>query len=182
VAHFVSQYGIGVVVVLVFLEAAGGAIVPGETAFIVASALAADGHGDIVRIVVATAASAIVGTVAAYAFGRLRGHTLVSARPWFQRSEAYFRAHGSAALFFGRFVPVLRTTLGWMAGISGIGMARFLLWSVLGCVTWACAVGVAAYYLGEAVLREAAVGIGVVAAIVAALAGMRLLRRRPERA
>lgn len=176
-----SQYGIGVVVALVFLEAAGGAIVPGETAFIIASALAADGHGHIVRIVVATAAASIAGAVAAYAFARVRG--FASPRPWFRRSEEYFRAHGAAALFLGRFVPVLRTTLGWMAGLSGLGTARFLLWTVAGCVTWACAVGVASYYVGEAVVRDAAAGVGVVAAIVLALAAAHILRRRrPERA
>ena len=176
-----SQYGIGVVVALVFLEAAGGAIVPGETAFIIASALAADGHGHIVRIVVATAAASIAGAVAAYAFARVRGFD--SPRPWFRRSEEYFRAHGAAALFLGRFVPVLRTTLGWMAGLSGLGTARFLLWTVAGCVTWACAVGVASYYVGEAVVRDAAVGVGVLGAVVVALAAAQILRRRrPERA
>ncbi len=176
-----SQYGIGVVVALVFLEAAGGAIVPGETAFIIASALAADGHGHIVRIVVATAAASIAGAVAAYAFARVRGFD--SPRPWFRRSEEYFRAHGAAALFLGRFVPVLRTTLGWMAGLSGVRTARFLLWTVAGCVTWACAVGVASYYVGEAVVRDAAVGVGVVAAIVVALVAVQIVRRRrPERA
>jgi membrane-associated protein len=181
VAHFVSQYGIGVVVALVFLEAAGGAIVPGETAFIVASALAADGHGHIVRIVVATAAASIAGAVAAYAFARVRSFD--SARPWFRRSEEYFRAHGAVALFLGRFVPVLRTTLGWMAGLSGVGAARFLLWTVAGCVSWACAVGVASYYVGEAVVRDAAVGVGVGAALLVALAAVHILRRRrPERA
>jgi membrane-associated protein len=181
VTHFVSQYGIGVVVALVFLEAAGGAIVPGETAFIVASALAADGHGAIVRIVTAAAAASIAGTIAAYAFARVHGFD--SPRPWFRRSEAFFRARGAAALFLGRFVPVLRTTLGWMAGLSGVGAGRFLLWTVAGCVTWACAVGAAAYYLGEAVVRGAAVGIGVVAAVATVLVGLQLLRRRrPERA
>jgi membrane-associated protein len=181
VAHFVSQYGIGVVVALVFLEAAGGAIVPGETAFVIASALAADGHGHIVRIVVATAVASIAGAVAAYTFARVRGFD--SPRPWFRRSEEYFRAHGATALFLGRFVPVLRTTLGWMAGLSGLGTARFLLWTVAGCVTWACAVGAASYYVGEAVVRDAAVGIGAIAALVLALAAVQILRRRrPERA
>ena len=179
-AHFVAHYGLGVVIALVFLEAAGGLVVPGETAFIVASALASDGHGDIVHIVVATAASAIAGTVAAYVFGRTR--SLTSTRPWFERSEAFFRAHGATALFLGRFVPVLRTTLGWMAGLSGIRTARFLVWTIAGCVVWAVSVGAAAYYVGEAVVRDASVGVGVVAAGVVALVAIQVLRRRVQRA
>jgi hypothetical protein len=46
VTHVVSQHGLWLVVPLVFLEAAGGPFVPGETAFVVA--LAARGHGNIV--------------------------------------------------------------------------------------------------------------------------------------
>jgi membrane-associated protein len=180
VAHFVAHYGLGVVIALVFLEAAGGLVVPGETAFIVASALASDGHGDIVHIVVATAASAIAGTVVAYVFGRTR--SLTSTRPWFERSEAFFRAHGATALFLGRFVPVLRTTLGWMAGLSGIRTARFLVWTIAGCLVWAVSIGAAAYYVGEAVVRDASVGVAVVAAVVVALVGIQVLRRRVQRA
>jgi membrane-associated protein len=182
VTHFVSHYGLGVVVALVFLEAAGGAVVPGETAFIVSSALAADGHGDIVHIVVATAASAVAGAVTAYAFTRTRGRAFAAGHRWLQRSEAFFRSHGAAALFLGRFVPVLRTTLGWMAGLSRISPARFLLWTIAGCVAWACAVGFAAYYVGEAVVRNAAVGVAALAAAAVAVFGLHLLRRRVERA
>jgi membrane protein DedA with SNARE-associated domain len=48
VTHFVSHYGLWLVVPLGFLEAAGGPFAPGETAFVVAAALAARGHGNIV--------------------------------------------------------------------------------------------------------------------------------------
>jgi membrane-associated protein len=181
VTHFVTQYGLGVVSGLVFLEAVGGFFVPGESAFIVASALASQGHGNVVWIIVASAAAAVAGTVVAYVGGRTRGG-IVSARPWLRRSDAVFRAHGAKALFFGRFVPVLRTTLGWMAGACGIQKGRFLLWSVAGCVTWACVVGTASYYLGEAVVHDAAVGAAAVIAVLLAFFALHRLRRRLERA
>jgi membrane-associated protein len=181
VTHFVTQYGLGVVAGLVFLEAVGGFFVPGETAFIVASALASQRHGNIVWIIVATVAASIAGTVVAYVGGRTRGG-IVSTRPWLRRSDTVFREHGAKALFFGRFIPVLRTTLGWMAGACGIERRRFLVWTVAGCVTWACAVGTASYYLGEAVVHDAGVGAAAVIVVLLAFVALHRLRRRLEHA
>ena len=50
--HFVSHYGLWVVFVVVFLEVAGLPFIPGETALIAAAALASQGHGSIVWIIV----------------------------------------------------------------------------------------------------------------------------------
>lgn len=44
VTHFVSNYGLWAVLALMLPETAGGPFVPGETPFIVASALASEGH------------------------------------------------------------------------------------------------------------------------------------------
>jgi len=194
VTHFVSTYGLWVVAALVLLEAAGGPVVPGETAFVVAAALASQGHGDIVSIVAVTVAAAVAGTVSAYVVGRVWGRDLLSRWPWFERltrpglerAAGFFERHGAKALFLGRFVPFLRTTLGWMAGVARMPLRRFLVWSVAGTVTWACAIGAASYYLGRAVVdaveRDAAIGAVVVAALLAALAAMHVLRRRWQRA
>jgi membrane-associated protein len=194
VTHFVSSYGLWVVAFLVFLEAAGGPVVPGETAFIVAAALASQGHGDVVAIVAVTIASAVGGAVAAYAIGRARGRELLATWPWFERltrpglerSDEFFRRHGAKALVLGRFVPFLRTTLGWMAGVAHMPFRRFLVWTVAGTVTWGCVVGVASYYLGQAVVdaiqRDAAIGLGLVGALALALVGAHVIRRRWQRA
>ena len=176
-----TQYGLGVVAGLVFLEAVGGFFVPGESAFIVASALASQGHGNVVWIIVATAAAAVAGTGVAYVLGRTHGG-IVSARPWLRRSDAVFQSHGAKALFFGRFIPVLRTTLGWMAGACGIQTRRFLVWTAAGCVAWACVVGTASYYLGEAVVHDAGLGAAAVIAVLIVFVALHRLRRRLEHA
>jgi membrane-associated protein len=192
VTHVVSHYGLWVVPALVFLEAAGGPFVPGETAFVVAAALASQGHGRIEWIIAVTVASAAVGTTAAYAVGRSRGRALPAAWPWFERrtrsglerSQSFLQRNGAKALFVGRFVPILRATLGWMAGVSRMPPRRFLVWNVAGCVAWGCAVGTAAYYVGQAVVdaieRDVGVGAGVLAAILLAFLGAQLLVKRTE--
>jgi membrane protein DedA with SNARE-associated domain len=190
VTHFVADYGLWVVFGVVFLEVAGLPFVPGETALIAAAALASQGHGSIAAIIGLAVAAAVLGALVAYEIGRRWGRELVARWEWFERvsrrgieqSDDFFHRHGSRAVFLGRFVPILRATLGWMAGVGRMRFPRFLLWNVLGAVAWGCAVGLAAYYLGAAVVKAAERDVGLAAAAVAAivlvLGGLHLLRRR----
>jgi membrane protein DedA with SNARE-associated domain len=190
--HFVAHYGLWVVFAVVFLEVAGLPFVPGETALIAAAALASQGHGDIVAIIGSAFGAAVSGALLAYAVGRGWGREVLSRWPWFERvsrrgverSQEFFHRHGSRAVFLGRFVPVLRATLGWMAGVGRMPFPRFLLWNVAGAVAWACLIGLAAYYLGaalvKAVERDLGIGVGVIAGVLLLLAGLHVLRRRLE--
>ncbi|MGH3008630.1 MAG: DedA family protein [Gaiellaceae bacterium] len=191
--HFVSEYGLWVVFVVVFLEVAGLPFIPGETALITAAALASQGHGSIVAIIVLAIVGAVTGAVLAYVVGRRWGRELLTRWPWFDRisrkgveeSQKFFDRHGSKAVFLGRFVPVLRATLGWMAGVARMPFGGFLLWNVLGAVAWGSLIGLLSYYLGEAVInaveKDLGIGIGAIAGIVLLLAGLHVLRKRLER-
>ena len=180
--HFVTSYGIWVVIVLAFLESLAVPFVPGETAFIVACALAGEGHGDIFAIIPATIAAAVLGACTGYVVGRRRGTAVLSRFPRLERTGELFRRHGEKALYFGRFLPVVRATLGLMAGVVGMPWPRFLGWNVAGCVSWGCAIGIASYYLGTAVERDVTYAVAVVVVFALALVGLHLLRRRLERA
>ncbi|HUJ55084.1 MAG TPA: DedA family protein [Gaiellaceae bacterium] len=188
--HFVASYGLWVVFGVVFLEVAGLPFIPGETALIAAAALASQGHGSVVWDIVLAALAAVSGALFGYVVGRRYGRGLLARWSWFERltrggverSQEFFQRHGSHAVFLARFVPILRATLGWMAGIGRMQFGRFLFWNVAGAVTWACAIGLAAYYVGGALVRavERDLAFGVAAIVVVALAvlGLHLLRRR----
>jgi membrane protein DedA with SNARE-associated domain len=193
VTHFVSHYGLWVVFGVVFLEVAGLPFIPGETALIAAAALASQGHGSIGWTIALSVVAAVVGAATGYGLGRARGREILAAWPWFERvtrpgverSDEFFARHGSKAVFLGRFVPVLRATLGWMAGIGRMPWPRFMAWNVAGALVWGCGIGLAAYYAGAAIVntvqRDAAIGVGVIAAILLVLVGLHFLRRRMER-
>ena len=190
--HFVEHYGLWVVFGVIFLEVAGLPFIPGETILITAAALASQGHGNIVEIIGVAIAAAVTGALLAYGIGRGWGRELLGRWPWFERvsrsgverSEEFFHRHGSKAVFLGRFVPVVRATLGWLAGVGRMRFGRFMVWNVAGAVVWGCLIGIAAYYLGAAVVkaieRDLGVGVAVVAGIVLLLVGIHLLRRRAE--
>jgi len=193
VSGFVAHWGLWVVFVVVFLEVVGLPFIPGETALIAASVLASQGHGSITATIACGIAAAFLGAATGYAIGRWRGRELLSFWPWLdrvtgdgvERSDAFFHRHGSKAVFLGRFLPILRSTLGWMAGVGRMPLRRFMLWNIAGAITWGMLVGIAAYYLGAAVVdaiqRDALIGVAVLAALVAAFVGIHILKRRYER-
>jgi membrane protein DedA with SNARE-associated domain len=189
---FVSHYGLWVVFGVIFLEVAGLPFIPGEAALIAAGALASQGHGNIVAIIAVAIGAAVLGALFGYAVGRGWGRELLGRWDWFERvshkgverSQEFFDRHGSKAVFLGRFVPVLRATLGWMAGIGRMPFGKFMLWNVAGAVAWATLIGLLSYYLGAAVVnavqRDLGIGIAVIAGIVLLLFGFHLLRKRME--
>jgi membrane protein DedA with SNARE-associated domain len=184
VTHFVEHYGLWVVFVVVLLEVVGLPFIPGETALIAAAVLASQGHGSIVWTIVLAIAAAILGAGISYAVGRRWGRSLLARWPWFERvskpgverSDAFFKAHGSKAVVMGRFVPVLRATLGWMAGVGRMALPRFLAANIVGAVAWGLAIGLLAYYVGGAVIRYGTYAIA--GAVVALLAVWFVLHRR----
>ena len=184
------DYGLVLLFLLVALESTGVPL-PGETALIAASVLASQGHYSIVAVIVVAAAGAIVGDNAGYWIGRKGGRALLRRIPYlrdyFARilppAERFFERHGAKAVFFGRFVSILRVTAAWLAGISHMPWWRFLFWNAAGGVIWATAFGVVAYYSGraaaDAINRYGLyAGIGLAVLIVIAVVGIHFWRRR----
>jgi membrane protein DedA with SNARE-associated domain len=184
VTHFVENYGLWVVFVVVLLEVAGLPFIPGETALIAAAVLASQGHGSIVWTIVLAIVAAILGAGISYAIGRRWGRGLLRRWPWFERatksgverSDEFFHRHGAKAVVLGRFVPVLRATLGWMAGVGRMRLPRFLLANVAGGVAWGIGIGLISYYVGGAVVRYGTYAMGGAAVIL--IAGWVVLHRR----
>ena len=84
--------------------------------------------------------------------------------------------HGGKTVFFGRFVSILRYTVAWIAGLSRMHWWKFLFWNAAGGIAWATAVGLIAYYSGEAA-ASAIQRYGLYAVAVGAAAAWIVLRR-----
>jgi len=50
--------------------------------------------------------------------------------------EGWFAKHGSAAVLFARFVPLLRTLIAFPAGVAKMRVSKFLAFSAIGIVIW----------------------------------------------
>src|SRR5919198_859945 len=147
-----SSIGYPLLFALVAGESAG-ALVPGETSLIVAAALAAQGRLSLPLVIGVAAGAAIGGDNIGYVIGR-RGLRRLLDRPgrWaaprrrlVRRGEEFFARWGSAAVFFGRWLPGLRVVASWLAGADRMPWPRFLLWNALGGISWATTIGALAY-------------------------------------
>ena len=192
--QFLVQFGLPMLFLVVMVESFGIPL-PGETALIVFGVLAAEGHYSITYVVAVAAAGAIVGDNLGYwLIGRLGGRALFARWHWLNqyservlpRAEGLMERHGGKTVFFGRFVSILRYTVAWVAGLSRIRWSRFLFWNAAGGIAWAAAVGLTAYYAGQAgagLLERYglyAAGFIIVAVIIGWLA-VRYARRRIEK-
>jgi membrane protein DedA with SNARE-associated domain len=191
--HFFTDHGLPLLFVAVMIESFG-IPVPGETALIAFGVLAAEGHYSIAEVIAVAALGAIVGDNLGYwLIGRVGGRALFRRWGWLNRysdrvlppAEAFMARHGGVAVFFGRFVAILRYTIAWVAGLTGMRWWRFLFWNAAGGIVWATVVGLVAYYGGKAVAETIArygLYAGIVAAVVIAIGwfGLRLARKRVE--
>ena len=188
--HFVQHYGLFFVFGIVCLESAG-LWLPGETALIAAGVYASKGHLSISGVIAVAAAGAILGDNIGYWLGREGGRRLLYRYAWLTRfadrviptAERFFARHGGKAVFLARFFGGVRVTGAWMAGITRMPWWRFLFWNAAGGITWAVGVGLVAFYAGkaaaDAIARYGVYGaVALVIALVAALVGLHMWRRR----
>jgi membrane protein DedA with SNARE-associated domain len=183
IAHLIHVYGLVVVALVIGLESIGLPF-PGETVLILAGIFAGTKHDLNIFAVVATAAlAAFAGQVIGFVIGREFGYRLLLRfGPYLHITEGriklgeyLFMRYGSVIVFVARFVPVLRSIAGLLAGANRMPWAQFLLANVVGAVAWASLFGFAAYLLGHEMEHVAGPIMIVVGAIVVILLGIAAL-------
>lgn len=100
--------------------------------------------------------AAIGGNITGYEIGRAIGHPLYERdgrfvnKANFDKTTAFFDKHGNKALVIGRFVPIVRTFITVVAGVSRMDRRRFFTWSAVGALLWAVGLTLIGYFLGGA--------------------------------
>lgn len=172
-----------------------GIPLPGEIV-LVSSALLASQQGHINPVILGAAAvvGAVVGDSIGYAIGRKGGRPLLA---WlgakFPRhfseghvamAEKSFKKWGMWAVFFGRFIALLRIFAGPLAGVLHMPYWKFLIANVLGGICWAGGTTAAIYYIGvvaESWLKNFSyVGLGLAA--VLGVVSMLVVKNRAKKA
>jgi membrane protein DedA with SNARE-associated domain len=166
---------------------------PGEVLLLAAAAWAAARHHSIILVILFGFLGATAGADIGYYLGFKGGRPFVERfgrlfriRPdHIARSELFFARHGDKAVLAARFVLGLRTWGSMLAGMARMPFWRFQLFSAIGGLAWATAIGIAGYLLGsnlpllESIIR--AVGLGGLALVVLLAAILIFAGRRAER-
>lgn len=186
--ELVDHYGYLAVFGLVFIESFG-VPAPGETTIILSAVWAGHGHLNIWVIGVVAFLAAVVGDSLGYLIGRTGGHALLlrfgryvrltPAR--LDRVEAFMGRQGPKVVTIARFVEGLRQFNGIVAGATEMPWPRFLAFNTLGAAVWVGVWATAGYLAGDHIQAIERIQWYAVAALVVAVAGYVLWRRRRHR-
>ena len=66
-----------------------------------------------------------------------------------RKADDAFDRHAGKTVLFGRLVPAIRTLVSVPAGVSGMPIGRFLLFSTIGSLAWTSVLAGLGYGLGE---------------------------------
>ena len=160
--HFLETWGYLAVFVLSFISSMG-LPVGAEVAIIYGGVLASGQiphephHLNLVAVIVVALLAEVLGSLAGYLIGYFGGRTLVDRLGKYvllthkdlDRAEAWFARRGEPFVFFGRFIPLLRSFVSFAAGLGEMPIAKFLAFTVVGCAMWCAALTSVGYELGS---------------------------------
>jgi membrane-associated protein len=153
--EFVAAYGIwvyGILFGIIFAET--GLVVtpflPGDSLLFATGALAAQPGGglNVWLLFVLLATAAFTGNAVNYAIGRRVGPAIFSGttdggtlgrlmnRQYLDRAHAFFEEYGGKAIILGRFVPIVRTFVPFVAGAARMTPASFVFFNAIGAIAW----------------------------------------------
>lgn len=150
---FVSQYGLWVYALLFLIVFAETGLVvtpflPGDSLLFTTGAMAASGILDIWTAAILILIAAIAGDAVNYSVGHFVGprifraddrrsfwHRLLN-REHLMRAHAFFERHGGKAVVMGRFVPIIRTFVPFVAGCGSMSYPTFAFYNVAGALLW----------------------------------------------
>ena len=197
-AHGVRIYAI--LFVIVFAET--GLIVtpflPGDSLLFATGALAATAALDIRYSAFVLVAAAISGDAVNYAIGRFAGLRIIHRSrtdprwgrfvnpAYIARAHEFFERHGGKAIVLGRFMPIVRTFVPFVAGVAEMSYPAFAFYNVTGGLAWVGICVGGGYLFGNVpIVREnfslVALGIVIVSVLPMAFEYVRYRRAAPRR-
>jgi membrane-associated protein len=100
--------------------------------------------------------ASLLGNMTGYWFGRKAGPSLYRRkdsrffrRQYLTATEEFYAKHGRMALVAGFFLPIIRTFSPILAGVIGLKIRRFILYSLAGSLLWIVSFVAAGYFIGS---------------------------------
>ncbi|UFP93357.1 DedA family protein [Gloeobacter morelensis] len=134
-----------------------GFFLPGDSLLVAAGVLiAATGLLNIWVLAALLCTAAIVGDTVGYWIGAKAGPRLFSrekslffAKDHLIKAERFYTKYGAKTILLARWVPIVRTFAPVVAGAARMHYPTFLLFNVVGGVTWIGSLLIGSYFLGQ---------------------------------
>ncbi len=163
--RLIAAGGLALLIAIVFAETGilAGFFLPGDSLLVTAGVLCSVNPLDPTQpppltfwvVGVALSLAAIAGDWLNFALGKLAGNRAWS-RPdgrFFKRrhleeAHAFYERWGGLALAAGRFVPIVRTFVPFVAGMAKMRFSAFFAWNVIGALAWVWSMTGLGWWLG----------------------------------
>ena len=172
-----------------------GFFLPGDSLlFIAGFFVSSTGALSLPLLMVLLCVAAIAGDSVGYFIGRKIGPAIFS-RPdsrFFKRkhldnAHAFYEKHGPKTIVLARFVPIVRTFAPTVAGAAGMNYRQFLVYNVVGGITWICSMLLLGFFLGnipvvQKNLEKAVIGIVILSVLPMIVHALKERVSQPARA
>ena len=130
---------------------------PSELVMPFAGFLAAEARLNIWLVIFFSGMGSLAGSLVSYYIGKFGGIPLVRKLGKYvlldeedlESSQRWFARYGERTIFICRFVPVVRHLISIQAGIAGMDIKRFCLYTVVGATIWNAILAYLGYLLRE---------------------------------
>jgi len=158
--HIVESGGLLLIAFMVFAESGMmfGFFFPGDTLLFTAGFFAGIGKLPIVWLIVIVVMAAIAGNNTGYQIGKTVGRKLfrkedglIFRQSYVKSAEMFYKKHGRKTILLAQFLPVVRTFVPLIAGVSHMPRRRFVLYNIIGVCLWSIGIILLGSWLGSRV-------------------------------
>ena len=157
----VQEYGMWIYAILfaiIFAETGLviAPILPGDSLLFVIGALCGMGSLELQIAMPLLIVAAFMGDNTNYWVGRLLGLRLLNhasqkliKHEHLEKTHAFYAKHGGKTVIFARFLPIIRTFAPFVAGIGTMNYRQYVMYSIIGGVSWIGSLTLAGYFFGN---------------------------------
>ncbi len=158
--YLIETYGLWVYAILCFIIFAETGLVifpflPGDSLIFLIGAICANGKISLVTSSILITLSAILGNIVNYHIGKTIGDNIYKKnyklidKSYLEKAQHFFYKHGGKAVILARFLPILRTFIPFIAGISKMNTKYFYICNILGALIWVNTFLILGYIFGN---------------------------------
>jgi len=136
------------------------ALIPSEIILPFSGFVASRGTMNIVLVIATVGVGAYLGSLPFYFIGlwgddfvekflKKYGKYIFISQDDLEKGYKAFEKHGNKIVFFGRFIPLIRSVISFPAGAARMKFPIFSIYTVLGSLLYATALCLGGYYMGE---------------------------------
>ena len=157
----IQSYGIWTYLLIFFIIFCETGLVvtpflPGDSILFATGAFASLGTLNLFILFFVFLLAAVLGDTVNYHIGKKIGSSILEKRngrfinrEYLRKAHAFYEKHGSMTIVVGRFIPIIRTFVPFVAGIGEMSYSRFIVYNIFGGFLWVTLFLGGGYFFGN---------------------------------